>query len=72
NFDGLQGGKVKLFPVGGRTTWRGANGEGVKAMVKSSSSFEMGTHLAWTLACTDPTGKVLQRQKMDLDKGYLP
>lgn len=49
-----------------------ANGEGVKAMIKSSSSFEMGTHLAWTLARTDPTGKVLQRQKMDLDKGYLP
>ncbi|MEO1206979.1 MAG: methyltransferase [Pseudomonadota bacterium] len=47
-------------------------GEGIRALITSSSSFDAGTHLAWSVARTNGSGKVLERQKMDLDRGYLP
>lgn len=40
--------------------------------LRSSSSEEAGTHLAWTAVHKSPEGKVLARQALDLDKGYLP
>nr|HML29593.1 ribonucleotide-diphosphate reductase subunit beta [Hyphomicrobium sp.] len=40
--------------------------------LRSNSSEEAGTHLAWTAVHKNADGKVLARQALDLDKGYLP
>jgi precorrin-6B methylase 2 len=40
--------------------------------LRSNSSEEAGTHLAWTAVHKNAEGKVLARQALDLDKGYLP
>lgn len=40
--------------------------------LRSHSSEEAGTHLAWTVVHKNAEGKVLVRQAHDLDKGYLP
>lgn len=40
--------------------------------LRSNSSEEAGTHLAWTAVHKNASGKVLARQAHDLDKGYLP
>ncbi|MET1045772.1 MAG: 50S ribosomal protein L11 methyltransferase [Hyphomicrobium sp.] len=44
----------------------------VSISLRSKSSEEAGTHLAWTAAHKAPDGKVRARQALDLDKGYLP
>ncbi len=49
-----------------------AAGEAVRATIASRSSFEEGTHLAWEVARLDAEGRVVERRKMDLDRGYLP
>lgn len=40
--------------------------------LRSNSSEEAGTHLAWTAVHKNAGGKVRGRQAHDLDKGYLP
>ncbi|PPD29818.1 MAG: ribonucleotide-diphosphate reductase subunit beta [Hyphomicrobium sp.] len=40
--------------------------------IRSKSSSEAGTHLAWTASRMDARGKSLERQSLDLDKGFLP
>ena len=47
-------------------------GETVSISLRSRSSEEAGTHLAWTATHFDVHGKQMERQAMDLDKGYLP
>ncbi len=47
-------------------------GETLKAAFTSRSSEAEGTHLAWKVTLQDAQGKTVQRQKLDLDKGYLP
>ncbi len=47
-------------------------GESVMASLRSRSSEDTGTHLAWTAVHFDRTGKSLARQAMDLDKGWIP
>lgn len=70
-------------PLSPRTHWEqlyfpllapiDANASDVIAIdLRSSSSEEAGTHLAWTAVHKNPAGKVLARQALDLDKGYLP
>ena len=49
-----------------------APGEAVTATVRSRSSPETGTHLAWSAVAYDPASKPRKRQSLDLDKGYLP
>lgn len=49
-----------------------ARGELLEARLKSRSSEEAGTHLAWVAIHSDRDGKVLSRQAMDLDKGWIP
>lgn len=49
-----------------------ARGETFKAVLSSRSSAEEGTHLAWKVSRHDAGGKALERQALDLDKGYLP
>ncbi|HET6389321.1 50S ribosomal protein L11 methyltransferase [Hyphomicrobium sp.] len=40
--------------------------------LRSSSSEEAGTDLGWTALHKDPQGKVIARQALSLDKGYIP
>ena len=40
--------------------------------LRSSSSEEGGTDLAWTAVHKSPEGKVIARQALELDKGYIP
>lgn len=47
-------------------------GETLKVSLASRSSEEEGTHLAWKVARLDGRGKAVERQALDLDKGYLP
>ena len=47
-------------------------GETLKVALRSRSSEAEGTHLAWKATLQDAQGKTLQRQALDLDKGYLP
>ncbi len=47
-------------------------GETLKATLNSRSSEAEGTHLSWKVSRVDQRGKVLERQALDLDKGYLP
>jgi len=45
--------------------------ERVLLSLRSRSSEETGTHLAWTAVHSDATGKSISRQAMDLDKGWI-
>lgn len=47
-------------------------GDTATISLRSASSQEGGTHLAWTATHQDPKGKQLARQSLDLNKGYLP
>jgi SAM-dependent methyltransferase len=49
-----------------------AAGESIGIALRSRTSEEGGTHLAWTATAFDAIGKQVARQAMDLDKGYLP
>ncbi|CAA2142139.1 50S ribosomal protein L11 methyltransferase [Hyphomicrobium sp. ghe19] len=40
--------------------------------LRSSSSEEGGTDLGWTAVHKNPEGKVIARQALELDKGYIP
>jgi protein arginine N-methyltransferase 1 len=46
--------------------------ETIAISLRSQSSEQSGTDIAWTVTRSDRTGKVLERQAMDLAKGYLP
>jgi protein arginine N-methyltransferase 1 len=47
-------------------------GDQVILGLRSRSSEESGTHLAWTATHEGKTGRQESRQALDLDKGYLP
>jgi protein arginine N-methyltransferase 1 len=47
-------------------------GESVTVSLRSRSSEEAGTHLAWTAVHFDEIGKSKVRQALDLDKGWIP
>jgi len=47
-------------------------GETVLVSLRSRSSEDGGTHLAWSAVHFDRDGKSLARQSLDLDKGWLP
>lgn len=47
-------------------------GETALVSLRSSSSEEGGTHLAWTAVHFDGKGTSIDRQALDLDKGFLP
>lgn len=47
-------------------------GETLVANLRSTSSPEAGTNLAWTVTALDAKGKSRVRHAMDLEKGYLP
>jgi len=47
-------------------------GETVAIGVRSRTSVEAGTHVAWVVTQHDAKGRQLARQSMNLDKGFLP
>ena len=48
------------------------SGETIAVSLRSRSSEEAGTHLAWTATLSDARGRSVSRQALDLDKGFLP
>lgn len=46
-------------------------GQTIEVKIRSQSSEAAGTHLAWS-AARRHDGKVLEKQDLDLDRGYLP
>jgi protein arginine N-methyltransferase 1 len=47
-------------------------GQSLAAQLRSTTSYERGTNVTWTLAVRDRSGRELTRQALDLEKGYLP
>ncbi|HEY7669673.1 MAG TPA: 50S ribosomal protein L11 methyltransferase [Hyphomicrobium sp.] len=47
-------------------------GEMLAVALSSRTSLKAGTHVAWTATRADAKGRALQRQSMNLDKGFLP
>jgi protein arginine N-methyltransferase 1 len=42
------------------------------ASLRSTTSFERGTNVTWTLTVADKRGREVLRQALDLERGYLP
>jgi len=51
---------------------KGKAGETIALALRSRTSLEGGTHLAWTATQRDAKGRELARQALNLDKGFLP
>jgi len=49
-----------------------AAGETLAAEIRTRSSEEGGTDLAWSLSAVTAAGKTRDRQALSLDKGFLP
>ncbi len=47
-------------------------GETVTVELRSRTSMDAGTHVAWTATQSDAKGRQLARQALNLDKGFLP
>lgn len=47
-------------------------GQTFAASLRSTTSFERGTNVTWTLTVADGSGREVLRQALDLEKGYLP
>lgn len=58
------------FPLGRPVQLKA--GETLLAAIRSQSSEESGTHLAWTGVHFDAAGRSIDKQAHDLDKGFLP
>ena len=58
------------FPLAGPLACEA--GDSLTVRLKSRSSRESGTTLAWTALRQAPDGRTLDRRVHDLDKGYIP
>src|SRR5215510_3878443 len=47
-------------------------GQTCVARLRSTTSFERGTNVTWTLLVRDPAGRQIAKQTLDLEKGFLP
>jgi type I protein arginine methyltransferase len=47
-------------------------GQTLAARLRSTTSYERGTNVTWTLSVRDASGRDLSRQALDLEKGFLP
>ena len=47
-------------------------GQSLVARLRSTTSYEHGTNVTWTLAVRDKAGREVLRQALDLEKGFLP
>jgi len=58
------------FPL--RTPLKARGGEAVTISLRSRTSMDEGTHVAWTATRLNAKGQRLERQALNLDKGFLP
>jgi type I protein arginine methyltransferase len=49
-----------------------AAGQTLTARLRSTTSYERGTNVTWTIGLSDGSGREIVRQALDLEKGYLP
>jgi predicted RNA methylase len=49
-----------------------ASGQTLTARLRSTTSYERGTNITWTLVVADASGREVLRQALDLEKGFLP
>jgi len=74
---------LSTSPLAPRTHWEqlylpaltpieAASGDTLSCRLFSTTSFERGTNLKWTLTVSDRAGRTLAHQALDLEKGYLP
>jgi protein arginine N-methyltransferase 1 len=79
----VPGVQLSTGPLAPRTHWEQlylpvlspiavAPGQTLGARLRSTTSFDKGTNVTWTLTLSDASGRELQRQALDLEKGYLP
>jgi len=47
-------------------------GQTCVARLRSTTSFDRGTNVTWTLLVRDPAGRQIAKQTLDLEKGFLP
>jgi SAM-dependent methyltransferase len=47
-------------------------GQTLVARIRSTTSYERGTNVAWALAVRDAAGRQVSHQSLDLEKGFLP
>jgi protein arginine N-methyltransferase 1 len=47
-------------------------GQTLSARLRSTTSYERGTNVTWTLTVRDGSGREVLRQALDLEKGFLP
>jgi len=47
-------------------------GQTLAARLRSTTSYERGTNVTWTLAVSDAAGREIGCQALDLEKGFLP
>lgn len=47
-------------------------GQSLKVRLRSTTSYEEGTNVTWTLALQDARGREISRQALDLNKGFVP
>jgi protein arginine N-methyltransferase 1 len=47
-------------------------GQTLTARLRSTTSYERGTNVTWTLVASDAAGREIARQALDLERGYLP
>jgi protein arginine N-methyltransferase 1 len=47
-------------------------GQTLTARLRSTTSYERGTNVTWTLSVSDAAGRRISRQALDLEKGFLP
>jgi protein arginine N-methyltransferase 1 len=47
-------------------------GQTLRVRLRSTTSYEHGTNVTWTLVVSDAGGREVARQALDLEKGFLP
>jgi protein arginine N-methyltransferase 1 len=47
-------------------------GETLHTRLRSTTSYERGTNVTWTLGVSDASGRQIGRQSLDLEKGFVP
>jgi SAM-dependent methyltransferase len=47
-------------------------GQTLRARLRSTTSYERGTNVSWTVTVEDGSGREVLRQALDLEKGFLP
>lgn len=79
----VPGVRLATGPLDARTHWEQlylpalspivlAPGQVLTVHLRSTTSFERGTNVTWTLLVNDKAGRQLAKQALDLEKGFLP